>query len=315
MKTITKVNRTTLASIVLILVSGFAISSRTLAEGEPGDLYLPFAVNNYPIIETGTVVFVSNRDGNSEIYRMNHDGSELIRLTNNISDDGSPDWSPDGSKIAFQSNRSGEFEIYIMNADGTDQMQLTTMHRCYVPQWSPDGTRIAFYTRQDNNNTIYTMNPDGTGLEQVTDPDISAQDPYWSPDGLKIAFLTSRIPSGLYTINIDGTNPDLVIESAEIASMAWSPEGEYFALSKTSSEVSNFDIYTYEITPASLVRITTAHYNHLGVDWSPGGYSLIFYSNRDNIDNFEIYTMAASGDQIKNISNHPAYDIEPDWTR
>jgi TolB protein len=65
-------------------------------------------------------VFASERDGNREIYVMNIDGSEQIRLTDNPAVDSDLVWAPDGSRIAFWSRRDGNFEIYVMNADGSD---------------------------------------------------------------------------------------------------------------------------------------------------------------------------------------------------
>ena len=56
-------------------------------------------------------------EGDKEIYAMNADGSNEIRLTFNWGVDASPNWSPDG-RILFTSNRDGRGEIYVMNADG-----------------------------------------------------------------------------------------------------------------------------------------------------------------------------------------------------
>ncbi len=70
------------------------------------------------------VVFMSQRDGNWEIYRVNQDGGGLTRLTQNPASDGLPVWSPDGRSIAFASNRSGAWAIWAMNADGSNQRQL-----------------------------------------------------------------------------------------------------------------------------------------------------------------------------------------------
>ena len=58
------------------------------------------------------IVFVSQLDGNSEIYLMNHDGTNLMRLTRNTAEDISPRWSPDGARIVFSSNRNGKFGLY-----------------------------------------------------------------------------------------------------------------------------------------------------------------------------------------------------------
>jgi LysM repeat protein len=71
--------------------------------------------------------------GNYEIYIMNSDGQNIVRLTNNSANDGLPTWSPDGSTIAFVSDRDGTWGIWAMNPDGSNQRKLFTM------QGSPDG--------------------------------------------------------------------------------------------------------------------------------------------------------------------------------
>ena len=71
------------------------------------------------------LVFVSDRDGNSEIYVMDVDGQNQTRLTDSDGWDVSPSWSPDGSRLAFVSDRDGNSEIYVMDADGQNQTRLT----------------------------------------------------------------------------------------------------------------------------------------------------------------------------------------------
>ncbi|HEX6045885.1 MAG TPA: S8 family serine peptidase [Pyrinomonadaceae bacterium] len=74
------------------------------------------------------IVFQSTRDGQSEIYVMNGDGSSPTRLTNNPALDTAPSWSPDGTKILFTSLRDDPMNpaLYVMNADGSNQTRLTT---------------------------------------------------------------------------------------------------------------------------------------------------------------------------------------------
>ena len=125
------------------------------------------------------IVFTSTRDGpyipykataNTEIYTMNADGSEIIRLTYQDARDDSPDWSPDGQRIAFDSDRSGNWEIYVMDVDGSNIVQLTDNSIIDAsPVWSPDGQRIAFVSDQDGNTEIYAMNADGSGRVRLTD--------------------------------------------------------------------------------------------------------------------------------------------------
>jgi Tol biopolymer transport system component len=65
------------------------------------------------------LAFSSDQDGNSEIYLMNPDGSNVVRLTDNPASDTQPAWSPDGKQIAFSSDRDGDVEIYIVEVEKT----------------------------------------------------------------------------------------------------------------------------------------------------------------------------------------------------
>ena len=128
------------------------------------------------------IAFNTPRDGNSEIYIMNADGSGQINFTNSPSSaEGHPTWSPDGSKIAFVSNRSGNRQIFVMNTDGGKITQLTdNTANDFDPVWSPDGTKIAFTTDRDGNYEVYVMNANGS--EQVNLTNHLRQDRYpaWS---------------------------------------------------------------------------------------------------------------------------------------
>jgi len=90
----------------------------------------------------GKVVFISDRDGDDEIFSMNPDGTGLTQLTYNDDDDWSPEVSPDGSHVAFESHRDGDYEIYVMDIDGTQVTRLTNQPGFDLdPSWSPTATR------------------------------------------------------------------------------------------------------------------------------------------------------------------------------
>jgi dipeptidyl aminopeptidase/acylaminoacyl peptidase len=146
--------------------------------------------------KSNAIAFASNRhdlagtpaaNRNDEIYVMNADGSDVVRLTGGEGRlpapgaDVNPAWSPKGDRIAFESNRTGMPEIWVMNADGTDPVQLTSFTAGPTPSnvsvtkptWSPKGDRIAFHRRVGAQGVrghfeIYTMNADGTNVTQVT---------------------------------------------------------------------------------------------------------------------------------------------------
>ncbi len=90
----------------------------------------------------GTVAFESNRDGNSEIYITDENGSVQTRLTDHPANDKDPDVSPNGTKIVFTSDRDGDSDLYVMNIDGTGVTELTdTPGFESAPDWQagPEG--------------------------------------------------------------------------------------------------------------------------------------------------------------------------------
>ncbi|MFC2015482.1 tetratricopeptide repeat protein [Chloroflexota bacterium] len=77
-----------------------------------------------PAVYGPTIVFMSDRDGNWEIYGVQNDGSGPARLTDNAAIDALPAWSPDGKTIAFVSDDGGVWAVWAMNRDGSERRKL-----------------------------------------------------------------------------------------------------------------------------------------------------------------------------------------------
>jgi hypothetical protein len=142
---------------------------------------------------TRKIAFVSNRDGNREVYSMDENGANEVNLTNHPGQDDSAVMSPDGSKIAFLSYRDGDAELYVVNPDGSGTAKLTDNTSAdFYPSWSPDSKKIVFC--QDYG--VHTINVDGSGLTTLTSPYASDTGPEWSPDSSRIVFARICTRSG-----------------------------------------------------------------------------------------------------------------------
>jgi len=121
-------------------------------------------------------------------------GNDAGQILSSNEQDSSPQYSPDGTRIAFQSWRSGTQEIWICSADGGDPAQLTSFGGALTgsPRWSPDGRQIAFDSRPDGRAHIFVISPDGGTPNPLTNGQYNDIVPSWSPDGKWIYFGTNR---------------------------------------------------------------------------------------------------------------------------
>ena len=271
------------------------------------------------VLKNTKIAFVSDRDGNYEIYVMDIDGSNLVRLTNNNDYDCEPVWSPDGHKIAFVSRRDGTDQIYIMNADGSDQTRLTYTGTGSngAPTWSPDGKKIAFASSRDKRWQIYVMNADGSGQTCQTNFYWDSLCPTWSPDGSKIAFssIYEMKNSEIFIMNADGSGPTRLTDTTTVCenNPKWSPDGRtiIFDAYDLFANPSPCHIYLVKTDGSDRIRLTEIGSN-TEPTWSPDGKKILFASGRDG--NFEIYVMDTDGSSQTCLSKNIAMDNFPAWS-
>jgi serine/threonine protein kinase len=248
----------------------------------------PIVVPNPGPAEAQRIAFVSYRDGNSEIYTMNLDGSDQQRLTERPGDDWHPSWSSDGRQIVFQSFEpsKGTFNIFVMNRDGSGLHPITYWDKTITgggagaqrPVWSPDGTRIAFsFEGADLTPAIYVANADGSDLRQLT----LGRDPSWSPDSQRIAF-EYRPESALeiFTIHVDGSGQTQITSTGDNNMYAtWSPDGQFIAYVRQEAAASG--IYLLDLSSGRTRKLKDK--SSWGLSWSPDGLRLAFAPNREGI--------------------------------
>ncbi|PWU23208.1 MAG: hypothetical protein C5B48_09020 [Candidatus Rokuibacteriota bacterium] len=217
------------------------------------------------------IAFVSDRDGNAEIYVMNADGTGVTRLTDDPGSEREPAWSPDGQKLVFGRVAPFDSDLWTMNADGTGQVRLTPQrpNSEYHPRWSPDGNWIAF-SRDIGGGTlgVFTIHPDGTGQSQLTSPTQVAAGPDWSPDGFLISYVVSSgAQAGLWTMAPDGSD-QARLSYLVPGDPAWSPDGTQFVgvrydMATGSDQIANFG-YNGQV-PQTLA----SEGNNSRPDWQP----------------------------------------------
>lgn len=171
------------------------------------------------------VAFSISDEGNVDIFVMNLDGSDLLRLTRHPGVDTNPAWAPGGNSLLFTSDRTGSPQIYQMDADGLNLRRVTYDYDyCDSAVWNPHYDYISFVSRFENDFDIFIMDMKTQKTYRVTRFEGSNEDPSWGPDGERLVFCSNRTGSWqLYMVNRTGENLTQLTRSGNNRNPSWIP--------------------------------------------------------------------------------------------
>lgn len=229
------------------------------------------------------IAFLSDRDGNVELYVSSADGSLPMRITNTLVAESQQTWSPDGGRIAYTSlDSNGDPRVFWVDlADLQPNRLLFGDNSETDPAWSPEGVWVAFAVLDDRGQPVGLIlrNPDGVNRLQVTDsPDSS---PAWSPDGSRLAFVSTRDGNEeIYMLKIGDDGPEgqaerLTDNPGRDFSPQWSPDGDSVAF--LSDRNGNVDVFVVRKDGSDQKALTRNNVHETAISWGADG-RLVFVS-------------------------------------
>ena len=230
------------------------------------------------------VLYVSDEDGDMDVFLLNLTTSEITKLTDNWITDSDPVFSHSSSKILFTSAAGDNLGVYVMDADGSNITSVVTdEHVNIAAGWHPDDDKILFVSSRSGNYDIYAANLDGTEVTHITTDAASDGDPRYSDDGEKIAFVSNR--SGnfeLFIMNADGTGVQQLTDMPgwDVGNPYW-PPGEDFVLFEAKCPWWNSSIHKLHLENMTTERILGPLPNNTATNvhnpvWSEDGSEILF---------------------------------------
>lgn len=277
---------------------------------------------------TSRIAFISDQGDVRDVYVGIPDGSGSRNLTNGAAGQAdTPQWSPDGSKIAFEGGPGGG-DIYVINADGTGLLNLTDTPPLQGletgPVWSPDGITIAFtkavLTEPDGDTfetNVYTIRADRSGTTQLT---TSGQESAsgglsWSPDGSRIAFTSERgTSSQIWVMSSSGTGQIPLTSRGTSFGPQWSPTEDKIAF--LSMEGGPPEIWVMNADGTNSTQLTSEPGDRKAdVRWSRDGHKIAYtFGYSPSGSGSDIWTMNADGSGKLNVTNNRLDNTSPVWS-
>jgi Tol biopolymer transport system component len=189
---------------------------------DPGDDQDPTAVK-------GSVVFVSYRAGNAELYAISlAPASATTRLTTTARDETTPSLSADGTKLAFSAVSGGVTKVFTASATATGAVQVVPGTGADVietaPSWSQSAS-LAFVSTAAGSADIVQVVGAGAPTSLASSPAADVE-PAWSADGQTLAFVSTRNgPVDIFLRSAAGVVTQLTSGAGSRSNPAWTPDG------------------------------------------------------------------------------------------
>jgi TolB protein len=192
----------------------------------------------------------------------------------------SPNWSPDGQKLAYVSFEQGNSAIYVQDvATGSRELVSSGKGINGAPSFSPDGGKLALTLSRTGNPEIYVMDLATGSQSQLTQHWAIDTEPTWSPDGNTIYFTSDRGGKPqIYSVSARGGTPQRVtLEGEYNARASVAPDGQKIAVAYGRGNEYRIAVWDLEterftvLTPGTLDESPS---------FAPNG-SMVLYATRE----------------------------------
>ena len=164
----------------LLISSASRLFRISTAGGEPSDLGLAMKnAHSLSVSRQGNLLAYEEYTFDIDLWRLEVPGSggkpsRPVRFASSSQLECTPQFSPDGKKIAFTSERSGKYQVWVCDSDGRNLIQLTSAEFAGTPRWSPDGRLIGYTSQTINFGSLYVVNAEGGTPRRLTEKTFDA---------------------------------------------------------------------------------------------------------------------------------------------
>lgn len=297
---------------VTVTVSGGLAAECTAPAPENADVaagqvtVVSLSVECTPAMAPERIAVTSTQDGNQELYVLDADGTNPVRLTTTPESEVSPALSPDARRVVFIRRVGTQERVVVIDVDGANELPLTDLlFDALNPTWSPNGQQIAFTCTLPTSTLgeeLCIVNVDGSNLHSVESDGFAftALYPDWDPTSDRIGLVAdpSSVDGTFDFFSSTGNGLGFVTTGQNGAiAPAWSPNGNHIAFARFGGT----DIYVADAATGATVTLTSGMGMKSSPTWTRDG-SAVVYEQAGNL-----YRVPASGGMPEQLTTGAVY--------
>jgi len=277
-------------------------------------LFITLACDISPSGKVESLVYLSSKEGNFDLYSIDPLGQWERRLTTNKGWDWQPKWVDGLSRLVYYTNdtaRNFSIVAYSFEREEVDTLPNSQLMNF---QLTPDGKQIVYTEKEGDYQHIWICKLDGSDKRQLTKSESYNGRFSISPEGGQLLFVSDRSGTNeLYLLDIESRDLKRLTDNDLIEKYnTWSPEGDKVAFTmRANEEGSKEDIYLLDLGSGALTRLTATPYAEQEIAWSLSGDKIAFHGTTDAGDH--IYTIDIADGKFTKITSGDAYHGEPIW--
>lgn len=255
------------------------------------------------------------------IWSVDSDGANLMRMSNGTGIAMSPTWSPDGTRMAYLELRDYGGVVVLQNPlTGARQSvpRPSGGGQAATPAFSSDGATMAFAMNTERGTDLYAVDiARMCCVRQLTASGKLADNmnPAYSPDGRRLAFMSTRPGRGqIYVMDADGANQRILVPFDGMAAGAsyapeWSPDGDRVAFHRDIA--GGKQVLVYDFGSGQSRAVTSAGTNE-DPSWAPDSRHLVFRSSRSPAG--QLWVLDTESGSLRRLTNLGGLARMPAWS-
>ncbi len=223
-----------------------------------------------------------------------------------------PEWAPDGTRLAFVSDHAAPTGVWVVGIDGGRQRVSGGELPASAPSWAPSGETLVYRHPQGDGFDLWLWSESDGSSRQLTRGGQVRGAARWSPDGSQLVYVGDYAgTSSLFLMSAVGDDVTaLTLDEGADYDPRWSPDGREIAF--VSNRAGSPDVWAVSTSGGAPRPLTRGPGNDHDPVWSPDGQWLAFLSIQDNVS--DVWVVPAAGGEPRQLTDDEAGQEHVRWT-